>query len=79
MEKKNGHQNNEKRLFHGTNEQTIGHINNSGFNRSYAGKNGKSFNTISIKIILTEVVYINFSLNFSSYSCSIWKRHLLCT
>lgn len=48
MEKKNGHQNNEKRLFHGTNEQTIGHINNSGFNRSYAGKNGKSFNTIFI-------------------------------
>ncbi|KAK2905058.1 hypothetical protein Q8A67_006857 [Cirrhinus molitorella] len=39
MEKKNGHQNNEKRLFHGTSEQTISHIEKSGFNRSYAGKN----------------------------------------
>ncbi|KAK9969248.1 hypothetical protein ABG768_027441 [Culter alburnus] len=43
MEKKNGHQNNEKRLFHGTNEQTIGHINKSGFNRSYAGKNAAAY------------------------------------
>lgn len=41
MEQKNGHQNNEKRLFHGTSEQTINHINRTGFNRSYAGKNGK--------------------------------------
>ncbi|XP_059417878.1 protein mono-ADP-ribosyltransferase PARP14-like [Carassius carassius] len=39
MEKKNGHQNNEKRLFHGTSELTINHIEKSGFNRSYAGKN----------------------------------------
>jgi len=48
MEKKNGHQKNEERLFHGTSEQTISHINKSGFNRSYAGKNGKSFITIII-------------------------------
>ncbi|XP_073710890.1 protein mono-ADP-ribosyltransferase PARP14-like [Misgurnus anguillicaudatus] len=39
MEIKNGHQNNEKRLFHGTSEQTISHINKRGFNRSYAGQN----------------------------------------
>uniref|UniRef100_A0A8C2G3T2 Poly [ADP-ribose] polymerase n=1 Tax=Cyprinus carpio TaxID=7962 RepID=A0A8C2G3T2_CYPCA len=39
MEKKNGHQNNEKRLFHGTSELTISHIEKTGFNRSYAGKN----------------------------------------
>lgn len=43
MEKKNGHQNNEKRLFHGTSEQTISHINKSGFNRSYAGKNAAAY------------------------------------
>ncbi|XP_065148690.2 poly(ADP-ribose) polymerase family member 14-related sequence 1 isoform X2 [Paramisgurnus dabryanus] len=43
MELKNGHQNNEKRLFHGTSEQTINHINKSGFNRSYAGKNAAAY------------------------------------
>ncbi|XP_063070373.1 poly(ADP-ribose) polymerase family member 14-related sequence 1 isoform X3 [Engraulis encrasicolus] len=39
MEMKNGHQNNERRLFHGTSQPTIDHINHNGFNRSYAGKN----------------------------------------
>ncbi|CAB1350326.1 unnamed protein product, partial [Coregonus sp. 'balchen'] len=39
MELRNGHQKNEKRLFHGTCHTTIDHINNHGFNRSYAGKN----------------------------------------
>ncbi|XP_036396640.1 poly(ADP-ribose) polymerase family member 14-related sequence 1 [Megalops cyprinoides] len=39
MDKKNRHQNNEKRLFHGTSEPTIKPINLRGFNRSYAGKN----------------------------------------
>lgn len=64
MEKKNGHQNNEKRLFHGTSEQTISHIEKSGFNRSYAGKNGKSFTTITLIFTIHlpwlyfEVVYI---------------------
>ncbi|XP_016389906.1 poly(ADP-ribose) polymerase family member 14-related sequence 1 isoform X2 [Sinocyclocheilus rhinocerous] len=43
MEKKNGHQKNEKRLFHGTSEQTISHIEKSGFNRSYAGKNATAY------------------------------------
>lgn len=43
MEMKNGHQNNERRLFHGTSQPTIDHINHNGFNRSYAGKNGKWF------------------------------------
>lgn len=64
MEKKNGHQNNEKRLFHGTSEQTISHIEKSGFNRSYAGKNGKLFTTITLispihlPFLYFEVVYI---------------------
>ncbi|XP_062861937.1 poly(ADP-ribose) polymerase family member 14-related sequence 1 [Trichomycterus rosablanca] len=43
MEQKNGHQNNEKRLFHGTREDSKEHINKSGFNRSYAGLNATAF------------------------------------
>uniref|UniRef100_A0A3Q0R7Q2 Poly [ADP-ribose] polymerase n=1 Tax=Amphilophus citrinellus TaxID=61819 RepID=A0A3Q0R7Q2_AMPCI len=39
MEVRNGHQNNERRLFHGTTEDIIATINDRGFNRSYAGKN----------------------------------------
>nr|XP_046160813.1 poly(ADP-ribose) polymerase family member 14-related sequence 1 isoform X2 [Oncorhynchus gorbuscha] len=39
MELRNGHKNNEKRLFHGMCHTTIKHINHYGFNRSYAGKN----------------------------------------
>ncbi|XP_053185151.1 protein mono-ADP-ribosyltransferase PARP14-like [Scomber japonicus] len=39
MEQRNGHQENEKRLFHGTCESTVPTINDHGFNRSYAGKN----------------------------------------
>lgn len=43
MEQKNKHQNNEKRLFHGTREDTILHINKDGFNRSYAGLNATAY------------------------------------
>ncbi|XP_036797996.1 uncharacterized protein LOC118938375 [Oncorhynchus mykiss] len=43
MELRNGHQKNEKRLFHGTCHTTINHINNHGFNRSFAGTNGTAF------------------------------------
>ncbi|XP_034554224.1 protein mono-ADP-ribosyltransferase PARP14-like isoform X1 [Notolabrus celidotus] len=39
MEQRNGHQNNEKQLFHGTSEDTVDQINEHGFNRSFAGKN----------------------------------------
>nr|XP_056717390.1 protein mono-ADP-ribosyltransferase PARP14-like [Euleptes europaea] len=39
MDNKNGHENNEKVLFHGTPSSTITPINQTGFNRSYAGKN----------------------------------------
>lgn len=41
MDQRNGHTNNEKQLFHGTSEETIPIINERGFNRSYAGKNGE--------------------------------------
>ncbi|KAG7261003.1 hypothetical protein CRUP_032037, partial [Coryphaenoides rupestris] len=43
MESRNGHQNNEKRLFHGACHTTIKTINEYGFNRSYAGKNATCF------------------------------------
>ncbi|XP_066467944.1 protein mono-ADP-ribosyltransferase PARP14 [Tiliqua scincoides] len=39
MDKKHGHVNNEKILFHGTPHSTVKSINQTGFNRSYAGKN----------------------------------------
>ncbi|XP_045575841.1 protein mono-ADP-ribosyltransferase PARP14 isoform X1 [Salmo salar] len=43
MDSKNRHQNNEKRLFHGTCPQIIDKINANGFNRSYAGKNAAAY------------------------------------
>ncbi|KAF7215051.1 poly(ADP-ribose) polymerase family member 14-related sequence 1 isoform X3 [Nothobranchius furzeri] len=43
MEVRNGHQNNEKRLFHGTSETTVRTINEHGFNRSYAGLNATCY------------------------------------
>ncbi|XP_060909810.1 poly(ADP-ribose) polymerase family member 14-related sequence 1 isoform X2 [Labrus mixtus] len=43
MEQRNGHQNNVRRLFHGTSEDTINHINEHGFNRSFAGKNAACY------------------------------------
>ncbi|KAG7274552.1 hypothetical protein CRUP_023929 [Coryphaenoides rupestris] len=42
MELRNGHKNNERRLFHGTCPTTIKAINEYGFNRSFAGKNATS-------------------------------------
>ncbi|XP_015284490.1 PREDICTED: poly [ADP-ribose] polymerase 14 [Gekko japonicus] len=39
MENQNGHTNNEKLLFHGSPSSTVIPINQTGFNRSYAGKN----------------------------------------
>ncbi|KAL8183202.1 UNVERIFIED_CONTAM: hypothetical protein K2H54_023067 [Gekko kuhli] len=39
MDNKNGHGNNEKLLFHGSPSSTVTTINQTGFNRSYAGKN----------------------------------------
>ncbi|KAI1902551.1 hypothetical protein AGOR_G00017040 [Albula goreensis] len=38
LDSKNGHSNNERRLFHGTHGPSVDQINNHGFNRSYAGK-----------------------------------------
>lgn len=41
MDAKNGQVTNEKLLFHGTDADSVALVNGKGFNRSYAGKNGK--------------------------------------
>ncbi|XP_029795296.1 protein mono-ADP-ribosyltransferase PARP14 isoform X2 [Suricata suricatta] len=43
MDAKNGHKNNEKQLFHGTDVDSVPHVNRNGFNRSYAGKNAVAY------------------------------------
>nr|XP_055239781.1 protein mono-ADP-ribosyltransferase PARP15 isoform X4 [Gorilla gorilla gorilla] len=41
MDIKNDHKNNERLLFHGTDADSVPYVNQHGFNRSCAGKNGK--------------------------------------
>ncbi|XP_003941705.3 protein mono-ADP-ribosyltransferase PARP14 isoform X1 [Saimiri boliviensis] len=43
MDAKNGLTLNEKQLFHGTDADSVPHVNRNGFNRSYAGKNAAAF------------------------------------
>ncbi|NWH85565.1 PAR14 polymerase, partial [Aegithalos caudatus] len=43
MDKKNGHRNNERLLFHGTSQESLTFINEHGFNRSYAGMHAANF------------------------------------
>ncbi|XP_074260354.1 protein mono-ADP-ribosyltransferase PARP15 isoform X2 [Saimiri boliviensis] len=43
MDIKNGHVNNERLLFHGTDADSVPHVNQHGFNRSYAGKNAVAY------------------------------------
>ncbi|XP_066097922.1 protein mono-ADP-ribosyltransferase PARP15-like isoform X2 [Saccopteryx bilineata] len=43
MDIKNGHTDNERILFHGTDADSVPNINQHGFNRSYAGKNGIAY------------------------------------
>ncbi|XP_015724138.1 protein mono-ADP-ribosyltransferase PARP14 isoform X2 [Coturnix japonica] len=43
MDEKNGNNNNEKLLFHGTSAESLTFINNYGFNRSYAGMNAAQY------------------------------------
>lgn len=47
MDIKNGHIENEKILFHGTDAHSVPHVNQHGFNRSYAGKNGKEASNLT--------------------------------
>lgn len=64
MEQKNGHQNNEKILFHGTSEETVAVINEHGFNRSFAGKNGEKFRS-SERLLL-----------FLGFVCKLDRKYL---
>ncbi|XP_008706472.1 protein mono-ADP-ribosyltransferase PARP15 [Ursus maritimus] len=43
MDMKNGHTDNERVLFHGTDADSVPYVNQHGFNRSYAGKNGATY------------------------------------
>ncbi|XP_008050998.1 poly [ADP-ribose] polymerase 15 [Carlito syrichta] len=43
MDIKNGHTNNERILFHGTDAGSVPHVNQHGFNRSYAGRNAVAY------------------------------------
>ncbi|XP_064146179.1 protein mono-ADP-ribosyltransferase PARP15 isoform X3 [Loxodonta africana] len=43
MDTKNGHITNERFLFHGTDAGSVPHVNQHGFNRSYAGKNAAHY------------------------------------
>uniref|UniRef100_A0A673T7E0 Poly [ADP-ribose] polymerase n=1 Tax=Suricata suricatta TaxID=37032 RepID=A0A673T7E0_SURSU len=43
MDTKNGHTDNERILFHGTVADSVAYVNQHGFNRSYAGKNGATY------------------------------------
>ncbi|XP_006869486.1 PREDICTED: poly [ADP-ribose] polymerase 14 [Chrysochloris asiatica] len=43
MDAKNSQTNNEMLLFHGTDEGSVPHVNQKGFNRSYAGKNAVAY------------------------------------
>ncbi|XP_077305886.1 protein mono-ADP-ribosyltransferase PARP14-like [Lithobates pipiens] len=43
IDSKNGSTTNERELFHGTDFNSIQHVNHNGFNRSYAGRNGTAF------------------------------------
>ncbi|XP_021548338.1 protein mono-ADP-ribosyltransferase PARP15 [Neomonachus schauinslandi] len=43
MDLKNGHTANERVLFHGTDADSVPYVNQHGFNRSYAGKNGAAY------------------------------------
>ena len=52
MDKHNppGHQN-ERRLFHGTSADTCPKVNQSGFNRSFAGKNGNQIILLTVHLL----------------------------
>uniref|UniRef100_A0A6P5K8A3 Poly [ADP-ribose] polymerase n=1 Tax=Phascolarctos cinereus TaxID=38626 RepID=A0A6P5K8A3_PHACI len=43
IDDQNKHTNNEKYLFHGTDVDSVSHVNSQGFNRSYAGKNATAW------------------------------------
>lgn len=63
MEQRNGHQNNERRLFHGTAHNVIQTVNEHGFNRSYAGKNAACYGNGTY-----------FAINASYSACDTYSK-----
>lgn len=58
LETKNGRTDNERQLFHGTDENTIKSVNSNGFNRSYSGLN--------VGAILGNGTYFAMEANYSA-------------
>jgi hypothetical protein len=63
----------EKTLWHGTAPDSLDNINRWGFNRSYCGKNGKSFALyfVSIKIPELRSLWESNFHNFTSHRLSV--------
>lgn len=61
MDAKNGHKNNEKQLFHGTDADSVPHVNRNGFNRSYAGKNGKEASNLADQNEVNDSSIVDYS------------------
>ncbi|XP_073490628.1 protein mono-ADP-ribosyltransferase PARP14-like isoform X2 [Aquarana catesbeiana] len=60
IDSKNGSTTNEKELFHGTDFDSIQHVNHNGFNRSYAGRNGTAYGNGTYF-----AVNANYSVNYA--------------
>ncbi|KAM5153312.1 protein mono-ADP-ribosyltransferase PARP14-like [Mantella aurantiaca] len=60
FDSKNGSPNNERELFHGTDFNSIQHVNQHGFNRSYAGRNGTAYGNGTYF-----AVNANYSVNYA--------------
>lgn len=67
MDKKNGSRNNERLLFHGTSQDSLAYINNSGFNRSYAGMHGN----VTFK---TALVFLSWARADAMYSSALYAE-----
>lgn len=58
VDKENPGKDNEKTLFHGTDEESIGNINKKGFNRSYCGKNGEKYHIKRNILLMFQTIII---------------------
>ncbi|PIO15911.1 hypothetical protein AB205_0121220 [Aquarana catesbeiana] len=70
IDSKNGSTTNEKELFHGTDFDSIQHVNHNGFNRSYAGRNGTLYGNGTYF-----AVNANYSVGYASPDVS-GQRHM---
>ncbi|XP_036600566.1 protein mono-ADP-ribosyltransferase PARP14-like [Trichosurus vulpecula] len=72
MDKQNKHTKNERRLFHGTDTDSVSYVNSQGFNRSYAGKNAAAWG----KGTYFAVSALNSAKNRYSKPDSNGKKHM---